>query len=145
MVSVSVDAPDLLKQVRKLSDFPRVAKEEFSRAMTEAIYLSVLDIQARSPIGTGELRGATSGEIRFAAGEEVRGVMTNEARAPDGFPYAYALDASPRYHFRGRRKQTKGYFRGVIRRRRKDVLARFEAVPPRILQRMQVNPTAGGG
>lgn len=144
MTNLNIEAEDILVQARKLDGFPAIAKQEFSRAMVEVIGLSKADQQAKAPVGRGTLRGSIHGEIRFAMGEEVRAVMTAEARAPDGFPYGYALDASKKFKHRTRRARTYRWFRGVTSRRRRDIQARFAPVPERIVKRLTVNGTGGG-
>ena len=139
MLQADVDIRDVLEQQRKLEGFDRIAREEFSRAMTQAIHLSLTDIKPRVPTGSGALAGSLHGEIRFAMGDEVRGVLTAEARGANGFPYGYALDASKRYHYAGRRKMTRRYFKGVISRQRKAIYALFEQGTERIVRRLEVH------
>lgn len=138
MITADVDWRDVAAQAKKLAAYPKIAKEEFTTSMRQAIVLGKVDISARAPIGTGRLATSTSGEIRYAAGDEVRGVMSSEARASDGFPYGYALDASAKYRRRRGGGKTKGWFKGFLSRKRKDIRQLFEAALRRTVERLQV-------
>ena len=138
MIIGDVSSPAVIAQVKKLEAYPKIAKVEFTDAMRQAIVLGRVDISARAPIGTGKLATSTTGEIRYAAGDEVRGVMKNEARAADGFPYGYALDASPKYKRRRGRGRTRKWFKGFIGRKRKDILQLFDAALRRTVEQLVV-------
>jgi hypothetical protein len=134
----SVQIPELTPQLRKLENFPKIAKEVYSGAMRQTLALSEADIAGRAPVLSGRLKGSISGEIKFAMGDEVRGVMHADARASDGFPYGYALDGSPRYHRRGTKRKTRRFFKGVIGRKRKVILALFERATAVLVERLAV-------
>lgn len=138
MIIGDVSSPDVIAQAKKLEAYPKIAKKEFVAAMRQAIVLGRVDISARAPIGTGQLATSTTGEIRYAAGDEVRGVMKNEARAADGFPYGYALDASPKYRRRRGRGKTQKWFKGFLRRKRADIRQLFEAALRRTVEQLVV-------
>lgn len=143
MIKVEVEAPQITPQIRKLKDFDRVAKAEFTAAMRPAIALTLADIHAWSPYASGQLDSSVRGEIKFAMGDEVRGVMYSDARAGN-FPYGYALDASSRYRYAGSRRKTKGWLRGAGKRQKDAVLALFAAAIERIVQRLRVDGTDNG-
>lgn len=135
----TVDIQDAVKQARLLDDFPRIAQEEFTPAMQSAISLSLSDLRTRAPVGSsGQLKGSLTGNVAFAAGDEVRGRITANAVADDGFRYGYALDASKRYRYRGQRKRTYRWFKGVRTRKRKEVMALFRFALERIVNRLAV-------
>ncbi len=140
MIKVEVEAPQITPQIRKLKDFDRVAKAEFTAAMRPAIALTLVDIHAFSPYLSGQLDASVRGEIKFAAGDEVRGVMTASATAGN-FPYGYALDSSNKYRYAGSRKKTKGWLRGAGKRQKEAVLALFAAALERIVARLRVDGT----
>lgn len=144
MIKVEVEAPQITPQIRKLKDFDRVARAEFTAAMRPAISLTLVDIHAWAPYQTGQLDSSVRGEIKFAMGEEVRGVMYSDARAKDGFPYGYALDASNKYRYAGGGKKTKGWLRGAGKRQKDAVLALFAAALERIVARLRVDGTDNG-
>lgn len=133
-----LDFKDAVAQARKLDDFPKIAQREFTRAMQGAVAISVIDLKARSPIGTGRLASSTSGEIRYAVGDDVRAVMSTSARGANGFPYGYALDASKKYRYQGKRKRTYRWFRGVRTRKRKEIMALFAGALERIVERLAI-------
>lgn len=135
----TVDIQDAIAQARKLEAFPQIAQEEFVPAMQSAIHLSLGDLRAKAPVGSsGQLQSSVAGEVRYAAGDEVRGTLTASAVAKDGFRYGYALDASKRYHYRGKRKRTYRWFKGVKTRKRREVMALFRLANERIVNRLVV-------
>ncbi len=138
MIKGKVEVPKLDAQIRKLEGYNAIAQQEFTGAMSGALNLSIGDVQTHSPMGGGTLRSSVTGGIKYAMGDVVRGVIEAEARAPNGFPYGYALDASKRYHYRGRRKQTKGWLSRVRFRKRRDVLGQFDGALDRIVKRLEV-------
>lgn len=139
MLSATVEAPQITEQMRKLENFSQVALAEFRPAMAEALSLSVSDIQSKAPVMSGTLQSSVSGRIRYAAGDEVRGVMTADARGANGFPYGYALNVSSKYRYSGTRRKTKGWMRNVIFRKRKEVMALFAEATERIVSKLAVN------
>lgn len=139
MISATVEAPQITEQMRKLDNFAAVAKGEFVPAMNAAIALSVTDIRDKAPVMSGALQSSVGGTVKFAAGDEVRGVMTADARGANGFPYGYALNVSSKYRYAGRRKKTKGWMRNVIFRKRKEVYALFAAATERIVNKLAVS------
>lgn len=139
MLSATVEAPQITEQMRKLENFNQVALAEFRPAMAEALSLSVSDIQSKAPVMSGTLQSSVSGQIRYAAGDEVRGVMTADARGANGFPYGYALNVSSKYRYSGTRRKTKGWMRNVIFRKRKEVMALFAEATERIVKKLAVN------
>jgi len=143
MFRVDVEAPLVPVQMQKMYDYPRIAREEFTAAMRPALALSVADVSVRAPVGGGELRGSLRSEIKFAVGDEVRGVVTASATAPDGFPYGYALDASTRYRYAGKRTKTKSWMKGVIRRKRNEIYALFAGAAVKIVNRLAVDGVTG--
>lgn len=145
MMQYTVEAPQITEQMRKLDQFNAIAQTEFTAAMRPAIALSLADIHAWAPYATGALDSSVKGEIKFAAGDEVRGVMSATAKAPDGFPYGYALDASSKYAYAGGRKKTKGWLKGVLRRKRAEVLALFVSATSRIVARLAVGDGGESG
>jgi len=138
MLSYDVQAPEINEQMRKLENFAAVAKGEYVPAMKAAIALSITDIRGKAPVLSGTLQASVGGSVKFAAGDEVRGVMTADARGANNFPYPYALDGSKRYHFAGQRKQTKGFFKGVIFRKKAEVMALFISATSRIVSKLAV-------
>lgn len=140
MIKPSIEAPQITAQMRKLDNFKPIAQDEFSRAMSAALNVSIGDVRERAPFASGTLRSSVTGDIRYASGEEVRGVISADAVAEDGFRYGYALNASKRYHYNGRRKQTKGWFSSVRFRKRKIIMALFQDATVRIVNRLEVNP-----
>ena len=143
MLQMTVEAPQITEQMRKLEQFDRIAQEEYTAAMQPAIALSVADIHIWSPYGTGTLDASVKGEVRFASGDEVRGVMSAAATGANGFPYGYALDSSNKYRYAGTRKKTKGWLKGVLRRQRGAVLALFFSATSRIVARLSVGGSDG--
>lgn len=143
MMQYTVEAPQITEQMRKLDQFNQIAQQEYTAAMRPAIALSVADIHAWSPFGTGTLDASVKGEIRFVSGDEVRGVMSASAVGANGFPYGYALDASAKYRYAGTRKKTKGWLKGVIRRQRQAVLTLFVSATSRIVARLAVGDDNG--
>lgn len=139
MLSATVEAPQITEQMRKLENFNQVALAEFRPAMTEALALSVSDIQSKAPVMSGALQSSVGGQIRYAAGDEVRGVMTADARGANGFPYGYALNVSSKYRYSGTRRKTKGWMRNVIFRKRKEVMELFAEATERIVKKLAVN------
>ena len=145
MLQMTVEAPQITEQMRKLEQFDQIAQQEYTAAMRPAIALSVSDIHAFSPYLSGALDSSVKGEIRYASGDEVRGVMTASATGANGFPYGYALDASKKYHYAGGRKSTKGWLKGVLRRKRAEVLALFFSATSRIVARLAVGDGGDSG
>lgn len=143
MLQMTVEAPQITEQMRKLDQFNQIAQQEYTAAMRPAIALSLSDIHVWSPYGTGTLDASVKGEIRFASGDEVRGVMSAGATGANGFPYGYALDASNKYRYAGTRKKTKGWLKGVLRRKRSEVLALFYSATSRIVARLAVGDDSG--
>lgn len=144
MIKVEVEAPQITPQIRKLKDFNRVAVAEFTAAMRPAIALTLTDIHAFSPYASGQLDASVRGEVKFAVGDEVRGVMYSDVRGANGFPYGYALDSSNKYRYAGSRRKTKGWLRGAGKRQKEAVLALFAAALERIVARLRVDGTDHG-
>lgn len=63
----------------------------------------------RAPQRSGQLVGSLRTQLHATAISPYA-TLTAGAKARDGFPYGYALDASPRFHFIGKRKATRGWF-----------------------------------
>lgn len=139
MLNYTVEAPQITEQMRKLEDFNAVAKSEFVPAMNAALALSVTDIRGKAPVLSGALQSSVGGTVKFAMGDEVRGVMTADARGANGFPYGYAQNASKKYHYAGTRRSTKGWMRNVIFRKKAAVMALFFAATSRIVARLAVD------
>ncbi len=138
MVSYDVQAPEINEQMRKLENFAAVAKGEYVPAMKAAIALSITDIRGKAPVLSGTLQASVGGSVKFAAGDEVRGVMTADARGANGFPYGYALNVSSKYRYAGGRKKTKGWMRNVIFRKKAEVMALFISATSRIVSKLAV-------
>lgn len=138
-VSGSIEVPQLDEQIRRCNAFDRVAQKEYTAAMRAALALGVENILPLTPTASGELRASVSSAIKYTSGENVRGVMTAGTVAANGFPYGYALDASSKYRYAGTRKRTKGWLKGVIKRKRGEFTALFAAATGRIIQRLEVN------
>lgn len=143
MLSYDVEAPQITEQMRKLDNFAAVAKSEYVPAMNAAIALSVLDIRAKAPTLSGNLASSVGGSVKYAAGDEVRGVMTADARGANGFPYGYALNVSSKYRYAGGRKKTKGWMRNVIFRKKAEVMALFISATSRIVSKLAVGGDGG--
>lgn len=139
MIDATIEAPTIDEQIRRCNAFDKVAQAEFTKAMRPALALGVSDIHIWSPFGTGALDASVSSAIKYTSGENVRGVMTAGAVGANGFPYGYALDASSKYRYAGSRKKTKGWLRGVTRRKRGEIMALFAAAVGRIVERLAVN------
>lgn len=137
-MSYDVQAPQITEQMRKLENFAAIAKSEYVPAMNAAIALSVLDIKAKAPVLSGGLQSSVGGTVKYAAGDEVRGVMTADARGANGFPYGYALNVSSKYRYAGARKKTKGWMRNVIFRKKAEVMALFISATSRIVSKLAV-------
>lgn len=137
----TVEAPQITEQMRLLDNFDAIAKSEYVPAMHAALVLSVADIKTKAPVLSGTLQSSVSGSIKFAMGDEVRGVMTADARGANGFPYGYAQNVSKKYHYAGTRRSTKGWMRNVIFRKKAEVMALFISATSRIVARLAV----GGG
>lgn len=134
-----IDAPTLKEQIRLLEAYPKIANEEFTVSMKQAMVVLKVDIAGRAPIGTGRMATSTSSEIRYAVGDNIRAVITNDARAADGFPYPYALDASAKFRRRRGRGKTKGWFRGSLSRKRRDVQQLMTDARNRTVARLTVD------
>lgn len=139
MIEAKLEAPTIDEQIRRCNAFDRVAQEEFTAAMRPALVLGVADIHAFSPYASGTLDSSVSSAIKYTSGENVRGVMTASATGGNGFPYGYALDASNKYRYAGTNKRTKGWLKGVTRRKRGEIMALFAAAVGRIVNRLAVN------
>ncbi len=143
MIDATVEIPPTIdEQIRRCNNFDKVAASEFVPAMRTALGVAEGDVRSTVPVLSGYLASTIEGKIKYIAGENVRGVIYADARVPSakypqGFPYGYALDASPKYTSGGRK--TKGWLKGVLRRKRAEINAPFAAAVGRIVNRLMVN------
>jgi hypothetical protein len=91
----------------------------------------------RAPRRSGQLVGSIRSQLHAVATPPYATVTAN-AVARDGFRYGYALDASPRYHYAGKRRQTRGWFTkvpaivrrifgAIVKKAEKEIQAGFDA------------------
>lgn len=105
--------------------------------LEEAAQLGQRQAGKRAPTLSGRLAGG----IRTSVHADVAGPYATvrvQGIAHNGFRYGFALDASPRYHYRGRKAKTKGWFSKVpaiirrllrlqLRKAEQEIEASFEA------------------
>lgn len=95
------------------------------------------EAKKRAPQRSGQLAGSVRSQLHAVAVDPYA-TVTADAVARDGFRYGYALDASPRYHYAGKRRQTRGWFTkvlaivrrilgAIVKRAEKEVEASFDA------------------
>lgn len=87
--------------------------------LDEAATIGQKQAEKRAPKLSGQLAGGIRKELHAAATPAFALVIAPPVTARDGFRYGFALDASPRYTYRGRRAKTKGWLSkipAIIRR-----------------------------
>lgn len=133
VLSLRVEGAETL--ARKL-DPDHLYNRPIGLLLEEAARLGQRQAQKRAPTLTGRLAAGVRTQLHGSATPPYA-VLTVEGVSRNGFQYGFALDASPRFHYRGRKRATKGWFSKVpaiirrlirqqVRKAEKEIEASFE-------------------
>lgn len=125
VLSLKVEGAELLA---KRLDPDHLMNRPIGALVEEAGRLGQKQAAKRAPSRSGRLAAAVVTHS-FARSNPPYATLSVAAVARDGFRYGFALDASQRYHYRGRKPATKGWFSkvpAIIRRLIRQQLRRAE-------------------
>ncbi len=101
MYTISLTAPDVTKQVQKLSNFDREYIRAARAVAQNTSRLMQSGWKSVAAVESGRYRGSIIAKVRSPASKFVQAVASTSMRSPGGFPYPRALEDSTRYHYRG--------------------------------------------
>ncbi len=134
-VRVKVEGLDALS--KKLNDTSLI-REPAMRMLEDAARTVESVLKLRVPTGaTGQLRASITHRLDRGRQPYAAVVTASAVARSNGFRYGYALDASARYHYRGRRKQTRKWFSNALASVRSRASSALKKAEQEITQRWQ--------